>query len=263
MSRLRFAIPCCALLAAVSGCSDPPAPVLAKAPLSEEDKEQEAYNELFRNPKTRAKILQHPIFQESPWVAKDGSERDDRDDAAGLDAADAVLELKLNGATVTVEDARTVTGVNLLHGDPAEPRTLVDAGLVLFKLFPELKTVVLYNTAVTDHGLRHLATVTSLTALELGYTATGDDGLARVKNLTALETLGLTETRVTDVGLAHLKGMTKLRVLSLNKTAVTDAGLIHLEGLTALKDVRLALTKVSDKGVARLRKALPGCEITR
>ena len=69
-------------------------------------------------------------------------------------------------------------------------------------------------------------------------------------------------TQVTDAGLAHLRGLTGLQLLGLGNTLVTDAGLVYVQRLTSLRVLGLHLTRVTDAGVARLRRALPNCQIT-
>ena len=51
--------------------------------------------------------------------------------------------------------------------------------------------------------------------------------------------------------------------LDLSRTQVTDAGLKHLAGLTNLQSLHLHNTQVTDAGVAKLRTALPACDIRR
>ena len=68
----------------------------------------------------------------------------------------------------------------------------------------------------------------------------------------------------TDEQLAKtVKRLTKLERLALvgTLTKVTDAGLEHLKGLTNLEGLWLDHTKVTDADVARLKQALPDCQI--
>jgi hypothetical protein len=51
--------------------------------------------------------------------------------------------------------------------------------------------------------------------------------------------------------------------LELDRTQVTDAGLEHRAGLKNLSQLHLTGTAVTDKGVAKLKAALPKCNITR
>ena len=83
-----------------------------------------------------------------------------------------------------------------------------------------------------------------------------------LEGLTDLRALYLEGTHVGDAGLACIGRLTSLEVLALTGTGVTDAGLTHLEGLTRLKALDLSDTAVTPRGVDRLRRALPGAEIT-
>jgi hypothetical protein len=73
----------------------------------------------------------------------------------------------------------------------------------------------------------------------------------------------LTKEPITDDDLPKLWSLDKCLYLELNNTQVTDRGLEHLEGLSNLKHLNLQNTQVTDEGVARLRTALPDCEIFR
>jgi len=55
-----------------------------------------------------------------------------------------------------------------------------------------------------------------------------DEGLVHLKSITSLESLDLGNTRITDAGLEHLKGL-NLIGLDFNGTQVTDMGLPELK----------------------------------
>jgi hypothetical protein len=97
----------------------------------------------------------------------------------------------------------------------------------------------------------------------LGRGATDAD-LAGLCELRELEILALSGSRVTDDGLRTIAALRSVRGLSLESDDITDAGLRHLEALNTLEVLLLArCTKVTDAGVARLKKALPRCDIHR
>ena len=86
---------------------------------------------------------------------------------------------------------------------------------------------------------------------------------SRVTNLSPLKDMKLTRlicghTKVSD--LTPLKGM-PLREVQLQQTQVGDAGVEHLASLKNLAELNLNGTAVTAKGVAKLRAALPGCNI--
>ena len=58
-------------------------------------------------------------------------------------------------------------------------------------------------------------------------------------------------------------GLEKLTHLELIRTKVTDKGLKALSGHKNLTYLSLGSTEVTDLGVAKLRKALPRCELQR
>jgi WD40 repeat protein len=116
---------------------------------------------------------------------------------------------------------------------------------------------------MTDAGLEHLKKLTDLEILILYSSKLNGAGLVHLKGMTRLALLDLNRTEVTDEGLVHLKGVFGLRELRLEQTRVTDAGLEHLADLKNLVELKLNGTAVTDKGVAKLKAALPKCNIRR
>ena len=63
----------------------------------------------------------------------------------------------------------------------------------------------LWDTGVTDAGLKDLAGLKSLQSLALGGTPVTDAGLKELAGLTSLQSLYLYDTKVTDAGVAELQ----------------------------------------------------------
>ena len=61
----------------------------------------------------------------------------------------------------------------------------------------------------------------------------------------------------------HVGKLTNLTWLTLTGTQVSDAGLDDLHGMLGLRRLSLERTKVTNKGVARLKMALPHCEVIK
>ena len=114
----------------------------------------------------------------------------------------------------------------------------------------------------TDAGLENLECLTSLKEISLDRTHVTDKSLEYMKGLTKLRLIGLSETKVTDAGLEFLQDLIALETLNLDNTHVSDAGLEYLKGLKSLKYLSLVNTQVTDAGAARLKKALPKCQIS-
>jgi WD40 repeat protein len=140
---------------------------------------------------------------------------------------------------------------------------VTDAGLMALQGMSSLRQLEMINTKMTDVGLAHLKKLTDLEILVCAGTKLTGAGLVHLEGMTRLRILNLDNTEVTDEGLVHLKGLLGLRVLGLQQTRVTDAGLEHLAGLKDLVEIGLKGTAVTDRGVAKLRAALPGCNIIR
>jgi hypothetical protein len=94
--------------------------------------------------------------------------------------------------------------------------------------------------------------------------STTDADLGELCELRSLVNLSLTDTRVTDNGLRTVADLRGLKILSLSGTAVSDKGLRHLESSSTLQNLDLTdCPNITDEGVARLKKALPHCDIDR
>jgi hypothetical protein len=125
-------------------------------------------------------------------------------------------------------------------------------GLVLLTGLTSLEVLDLSRTQIGDAGLHHLRGLKKLKVVRLRNTAVGDGGLAHLAELTNLRELQIQGTLISDEGLAHLKGLSQLEVLNLGRTRITDAGLValNLPGLFHLKELSLSQTKLTGAGLA-------------
>ncbi len=161
-----------------------------------------------------------------------------------------------------------------------------DDGLREISRLTQLERLEIVHTQFTDAGAVHLAKITGLRRLQLGSRKATGAAIAAVAKLPALRELDLHDGQASPEGVRHAAGMPSLRLLRVYG-AIGDAGaaplnrLVGLEelvvrncGLTdasaetlgALKNLRrldLSGNKLSEAGIARLRVALPRCEIVR
>jgi hypothetical protein len=138
-----------------------------------------------------------------------------------------------------------------------------DAGLIPLQGMTSLRLLEICGARMTDAGFVHLHGLTELETLRCGRMKLTGAGLVHLKGMTRLQVLGLFDTEVTDEALVPLKDLHTLRVLELHHTRLTDAGLQHLTGLKNLVHLDASATAVTDKGIAKLKAALPGCQIAR
>jgi hypothetical protein len=96
----------------------------------------------------------------------------------------------------------------------------------------------LSRTAITDAGLRVLATMPNLEHVDLRETAVGDAGIAALAPLGNLRTLGLYGTAVTDDGVPSMLRLAGVTRLYLGGTRMTDRGIAALR--TARRELRVA-----------------------
>lgn len=154
-----------------------------------------------------------------------------------------------------VDYVASVDVVSIIGGDAANTR------LESLQAFTRLKVLCLLGYKIRDDDLQHIKDLRSLEDLNLSFITIGDAELKYVRYLDSLKRLTIAGTLVTDAGLENLSGLTALQYLDLGGTQVTDAGLEHLRGLSALQEVDVTITNVTDAGVARLKQALPNCQI--
>ena len=95
--------------------------------------------------------------------------------------------------------------------------------------YEQLTTLSLFNTKITDAGLKEVAELKQLEWLFLGYTQITDAGLKEVAKLQHLKTLVLPGTEITDAGLKEVAKLQKLTELYLNGTKVTKSQIDELE----------------------------------
>jgi internalin A len=139
---------------------------------------------------------------------------------------------------------------------------VTDAGMKYIAAL-DLQMLFLNGTKVTDVGVKELAPCKSLHLLWLNDNDVTDASSKTLSGFTELKELSLGFTNVTDETVKDLAKLTKLQNLSLTNTKTSDAGLKALASLKNLRELYISGTKTTDAGVAELKKALPGCEISR
>jgi len=139
----------------------------------------------------------------------------------------------------------------LVDSKPPVPKWLHD--LLGVDYFFTVKHIALSDTQVSD--VTTLASLTNLESLLLDNTQVSDvTPLATLKNL---QWLVLSNTPVNN--LEPLAGLTNLEGLFLDNTQVSDE--TPLAGLTNLECLWLDNTQISDEEIAKLKLALPSCDI--
>ena len=136
----------------------------------------------------------------------------------GPEQAELIADIERLGGRVKVDEHHVATEVAL------GGRQVSGAVLARLSLFPEVKSLSLFDSPVGDDDLAQMAGLGSLETLYLGRTRITDAGLADVARFKSLTTLGLSDTRISDEGIGRLASLSKLRSVNLHHTRVTAAG---------------------------------------
>ena len=132
--------------------------------------------------------------------------------------AETIAAIERLGGSVKYDDRRTVIEV-ALGGTQVS-----DAQLERLSVFPELKTVSLFDSAIGDDGLAKLGPCPALEILYLGRTHITDAGMKQLTRFPTLKNLGLSDTQVSDQGIRQLASLANLRTINVHRTQVTVTG---------------------------------------
>ena len=163
---------------------------------------------------------------------------------------------------LTDEGLKEVAKLQQLTGLSLYDTKITDAGLKDVAKMKQLEYLGLASTQITDAGLKEVAKLRKLTELEFLAEQITDAGLKELAKLQQLEALRFDSCpKITDAGLKEVAKLEKLHFLILYRTEITDASLKEVAKMKQLKDLELGGTSVTKAGVAKLKKALPNCDI--
>ena len=169
--------------------------------------------------------------------------------------------LHLDGTQVTDEGLKELAPLQNLTTLYLDDTKVTDRTLAVLREIKLLHTLTrvtisggttldLSRTAVTDEGLKELATLQNLTTLDLGVKPLTDRTLAVLREINLLHTLIIAST-TNGKRPTNPEGVT---TLYLDRTKVTDEGLKDLAPLRKLTTLYLDRTKVTDRTLAVLRE---------
>ena len=150
--------------------------------------------------------------------------------------------LSLVGEELTEEMMSHIATLPALHTLVLNGTT-INGNLSPIAGHPNLKSLLLARSSVTDDDLLVLRTLPNLRTLNLSETQVSDAAgpvLAELRDLAHLQLCG---TNITDKTLAEISELTELLVLRVDYTAVTNIG------VASLKDVRLQTLGLIGTGV--------------
>lgn len=156
------------------------------------------------------------------------------------------------GGHVTKDAQGRITGVSF------RGTWVGDADLRRLSELPELTTLDLSLTHITDQGMSEIKSLPGITDLSLYYAEyVTDEGIAAIKDWKKLTRLNLHGTKASDTALEHIAGIQSLQSLNVGSTMMTDVGLERLTGLPNLKELTMGGNELGDAGLQALRQ-MPG-----
>lgn len=132
-----------------------------------------------------------------------------------------------------------------------------DAHIVKFLNLSSLEELNLDSCLVGDNAITHLAdnnVVPNLTSLDLADTNVTDVGMAKIAKFKKLTRLSLFYCNITNNGLRHISKLTELEVLNLDSRDISDEGLTKLYKLTKLKSLDVFSGRITDNGCVHIAK---------
>jgi hypothetical protein len=117
---------------------------------------------------------------------------------------------------------------------------------------PNLRSLDLADTDLTDAGMAHIAKFGKLQRLSIFYCDVTNRGLRHIAQLVDLETLNLDSRDISDEGLRHLHRLTKLKHLDMFSGRITDTGCGHLSKIKSLETLELCGGSIGDTGCSLL-----------
>ena len=154
------------------------------------------------------------------------------------------------GGVVLRDNSGRITGVDLRSS------WVTDSDLAEVAKIPNLKTVDLSLSRVTDRGLRALRPAAQNIASFNLYFAEliTDEGLSIIKGSKNLKRLNVRGTKATDTTLEFVSSIPTLESLDIGYAEITDVGIDRLTSLTNLRELTIGGNKLTDAGVHLLRQ---------
>lgn len=123
-------------------------------------------------------------------------------------------------------------------------------------------SIDLTGSSATDADVAAIVTAfPELESLSLDFTNVSDRAVDDLVNLPGLKSLGLSHSEITDDGIQVIKNCTSLQSLSIDATRITDACVSSLSQMTGLKELTIGQTLITRQGFESLRSKLIGCHV--
>ncbi|MCA9039460.1 MAG: hypothetical protein KDA65_03835 [Planctomycetaceae bacterium] len=164
--------------------------------------------------------------------------------------------LGLNGSNITDEELAFFAEQSLWQLELGQT-AITDAGMKHVASMKALSQLSVAGTTITDEGIKHLSKSEPLRTMSVS--ADSYPAALQVKPATITvsrwQRLDFSETRITDESLFILKKMLGTSSLNLNlsNTQITNEGLKHLQGIPRLQSLDLRGTRITNEAIPTLK----------
>lgn len=155
----------------------------------------------------------------------------------------------LNSLPEEIKDIPNLKTINLSSTD------ISDDSLQVISSISSLRTIMLSYTKVTNKTLVMISSLPELQKLNLGQTNINDEGLAILRYCQGLTDVSIFRTAVSDVGAGFLGEMKQLQSISAFRTNLTGIGVSKIASIPGLRELRISGTLVDDLGAYSLSEA--------
>ncbi|RZS93549.1 hypothetical protein [Aquimarina brevivitae] len=104
------------------------------------------------------------------------------------------------------------------------------------KLFPNLTSISLNGTNITDYGLQFIGDCSGLENINLTFTSISDLGIVHLTKLNNLKHLRLKETYITAKSIVYFNQMPNLKSLQIHETEISGSDLKDLS-ITGIEEI--------------------------
>ncbi|MEM7232752.1 MAG: hypothetical protein AAF517_11280, partial [Planctomycetota bacterium] len=172
-----------------------------------------------------------------------------------------LTDLSLEKNIVSAKAATSLANLPHLEWLNLYDAKIGDDGLLALSQSRSIRLLPVGRCGISDHGLRRIDQMQQLSYLGLRGNSITDKSLPRIATLRWLQGLNLGETKITSTGLQALAPLEHLQKLWIQDTGVDDQGVEAICRLRSLRELTAYGTRISPKGIARIRNALPKCQI--
>ena len=148
-------------------------------------------------------------------------------------------------------------GINSLRSLDLCYSAVKNSHLARLSSLPALEELNLDSCPIGDWALAHFVdnnVVPNLKSLNLADTDISDQALIPISKMNKLQHLSLFYCEITNSGLQHLSQMESLEVLNLDSREIGDTGMFHLRNLKNLKCLDVFSGRITDNGCAHIAK---------